>query len=1168
MEWVIILILLLAGWIWRQSVRIGALERQIAALEAHTKTEHHEAKPTLPQTQPARASKPQPQDTREPLLLDTPLPPLYFAQREQQAAGDREPLLLDTPLPDPSNDHGNAAPSAARATDPKIVAQLASPAGPADIQRPPGFAQWLSENGLAWLGGGALALGIIFFLSFAAAQDWFTPTVQLICALLGGAALLGVSEVIRRRDNNLVAALLAGSGVLAFYATAWAAYGGYHFITWPMAAFALTICAAILLGLAFLHGEALGVLAIIAALLTPAIADARAWPDAALTLYTAGVAAAGLAVSWFRRWSWTVTVTLTGLYFWFAGAIAVDDLNRAMALVSISSLGAVGLAASPSGLLSEDAVLPWSRTVALGPTIAVCISSVLLLWVWASIALWPSGAILGPTMIGVLHVMLASYAVRLRTLSPAAFAVAVGALVGGVALYLATRVSRAPLGADAYASMLSASVAIASLALAARARGVARRWVSGAGAAGAALLTLLAATTRESWHSVAAWAPLFIGAAILFACALHAARRVAQEIPDFGVDAWTAGSAALLLIGVESAWASEVRAIGDGAAALLIATVFWWRGWRMTRFAALSAAALSVAHALSPDLIAASLAGAIPLSEALLTLSAAAAALFAASLISRKRERYGAVQEALSSAGVIVVVSAVLLALRWLASQGPGASLDTLSEESLRALTLIAAGYLVLPQPSAQAGFIARWRGHVLIGLGLLYALIQPGLYANPWWGMSPTMVVGPPILDTLLIAFAAPAALAFGAAERLYNHQDNAARIYTAAGGLLVMIWAALSLRRAFHAALMATSEVGLFEGACYGLLFITFALLVALVARLREGPQRPFTADLRRSTNALTWACLGVAVWIIVVVRHPLWGENAPSSSLSRLFAVIAQAWAATLSIGLGRALSRTRDVDPTRFAAAAAAALFAWSFGHAALHVARFDGLSAYAHALWPLSFTIGASAITTRVPGRNTVRAYLNDLEAIWATAVWPALAFAALGLWILFNPWWGLLPPHPDTPATMLLGLTSYGIAAWLSLLAPRVRATRWKVALEQAGIVSCLLHVLVAMTLLARFAYHGVAMAKASAEPLELWTYSALWAIYGGALVAAGTFARRQTLVWSGLALLAIAAGKVFVVDTAQLSGLIRAGSAIGLGIVALTVAWATQRINRGPQPK
>ncbi|MFZ2031483.1 MAG: DUF2339 domain-containing protein [Vitreimonas sp.] len=1167
MEWV--LIVLLAAWIWRQSARVSALEHELAALQARSKTDRRTATPAVPpETEPATPNAPQPDDTREPLLLDTPLPPLFFSQREP-TPDDREPLLLDTPLPEASNDQDAVAASMAPApgivTEQDVIVRAVTPAGPARAQRPGGFAQWLSENGLAWLGGGALALGIIFFLSFAATQDWFTPIVQLVCALIGGAVLLTVSEVVRRQGNELVAALLAASGALAFYATAWAAYGGYHFIAWPMAAVFLTICAAILLGLALLHGEALGVLAIIAALLTPAIADARAWPDAAITLYVIAVAAAGFAVAWLKRWSWTAAVTLTGLYFWFAGALAVDELNRAMALLSMASLGAIVLAARPAAP-NPGAALPWSRATALGPTIAVCVSSVLLLWVWASIALWRSGDILGPTLVGVLQVALASYAVRARKLSPAAFAVAVGALVGGAALYLTTRAPLAPPGADVYPSILAASASVALAALAARARGTARALVAGAGAAGATLLTLLAATTREHWHSVAAWGPLFVGAALLFACAWHIARNVANQEADCGIDAWAAGSAVLLLIGVESAWTPEMRTAGDGAVALLLATVFSWRGWRMARFAALSAAALSVAHALSPDLMMQTLNGAVPLWQALLILSAAAASLFAASLIARERAEHGATSESLSTAGIMVVVTALFMALRWFASRGAHAPLDALSEQALRALTLMAAGFLVLPHPNTQLGFISRWRGHALIGLGLLYALIEPGLNANPWWGASPESIVGPPFLDTLLIAFAAPAALAFGAAERLYNHQRNAARIYAGSGGLLALIWAALSLRRAFHPMAMAASSVGVFEGACYALLFIAFALLVALVARLREGPQRPFAADLQQSTRVLTWVCLGIAAWIMVVARHPWWGEGAPSDGLSRLFAVTAQAWAATLSIALGRALSRTRGVDPARFAAAAAAALFTWSFGHAAIHLAALAGVGAYAHTLWPLAFAIGAAAITTHVPGRATVRAYLDDLEAIWATAVWPALIFAALGLWFLFNPWWGLAPV--STTATLtLLGLASYPLAASLSLIAPKVRAVRGKAQLERVGTIICVLHIFVLITLLTRFLYHGAAMAKSVADPLELWSYSALWAIYGGGLVAAGTFRQAQVLVWSGLALLAITAGKVFVIDTAQLSGLIRAGSAVGLGIVALSVAWATQRMNRGPQP-
>src|SRR6185312_3072691 len=114
----------------------------------------------------------------------------------------------------------------------------------------------------------------------------------------GAVVLLALSEAVRRgkNPNPLIAAMLAAGGAIAFYATAWAAYGGYHFIDWPLAAALLTLCALLLVGLSFLHGEALGVLAIIAALLAPAIADAGAWPTEAVTLYVSVVAAGGFAL--------------------------------------------------------------------------------------------------------------------------------------------------------------------------------------------------------------------------------------------------------------------------------------------------------------------------------------------------------------------------------------------------------------------------------------------------------------------------------------------------------------------------------------------------------------------------------------------------------------------------------------------------------------------------------------------------------------------------------------------------------------------------------------------------------------------------------------------------------------------------------------------------------
>ena len=63
----------------------------------------------------------------------------------------------------------------------------------------------------------------------------------------------------------------------------------------------------------------------------------------------------------------------------------------------------------------------------------------------------------------------------------------------------------------------------------------------------------LAAFTRDDWHGVAAWTPLFVGAALLAVAAWFADRDAADRRKDTATDFWFSAAAGLLLIGVESA---------------------------------------------------------------------------------------------------------------------------------------------------------------------------------------------------------------------------------------------------------------------------------------------------------------------------------------------------------------------------------------------------------------------------------------------------------------------------------------------------------------------------------------------------------------------------------------------------------------------------------------
>jgi uncharacterized membrane protein len=74
---------------------------------------------------------------------------------------------------------------------------------------------------------------------------------------------------------------------------------------------------------------------------------------------------------------------------------------------------------------------------------------------------------------------------------------------------------------------------------------------------------------------------------------------------------------------------------------------------------------------------------------------------------------------------------------------------------------------------------------------------------------------------------------------------------------------------------------------------------------------------------------------------------------------------------------------------------------------------------------------------------------------------------------------------------------------------------------------------------------------------------SGFWALLGFVSLVAGLQRRRRALRLGGLALLALAVGKVFIVDLAALESIWRVGSFLGLGLLLLAGAFAYQRVLR-----
>jgi uncharacterized membrane protein len=163
--------------------------------------------------------------------------------------------------------------------------------------------------------------------------------------------------------------------------------------------------------------------------------------------------------------------------------------------------------------------------------------------------------------------------------------------------------------------------------------------------------------------------------------------------------------------------------------------------------------------------------------------------------------------------------------------------------------------------------------------------------------------------------------------------------------------------------------------------------------------------------------------------------------------------------------------------------------------------------------------------------------------------------------VLFNPRFGLY----------LLTIATAAFMTWISVEA---QDQEWR-SLAATGVVAFIALALVALSLEVHDYFQPLlrsAMSSSerhSIQITEAFSYSALWMLYGAALMFVG-FWRRQALIrWLAIALLAMTAIKVFFVDISLLQRGYRIASFIALGIILLAVSFFYQRARVGTaEPK
>jgi uncharacterized membrane protein len=99
------------------------------------------------------------------------------------------------------------------------------------------------------------------------------------------------------------------------------------------------------------------------------------------------------------------------------------------------------------------------------------------------------------------------------------------------------------------------------------------------------------------------------------------------------------------------------------------------------------------------------------------------------------------------------------------------------------------------------------------------------------------------------------------------------------------------------------------------------------------------------------------------------------------------------------------------------------------------------------------------------------------------------------------------------------------------------------------------------LTLEVRRLYHGPVLTSGPTTDAEQWTYSVVWLAFGVALLIAGIFLRSQPARLASAAVTTLTVAKVFLIDMSDLTGVWRALSFIGLGLVLVGIGWLYQRL-------
>ncbi|MCW3784076.1 DUF2339 domain-containing protein [Defluviimonas salinarum] len=882
-------------------VAVSGLRRQFALLERRAAMLEHEVKDLRARS---RAAPPEvPATPAVPDLPEMPAPPQPPAPELPEAA--EAPPIAPGPWE-------NLPPAAARSSEPVVVARP---------ERGSTLGDWLVANWVYAVSALSLALAGIFLVQYGVENGLLPPPMRVAAAILLGLALIGAGEWLRRRwgdsEHSATAYLpstFSGAGLVSIFGGVLAARQLYELIG-PEVAFAgLLATAALAVVLGWFHGPFLAAVGLLGAAAAPFLVGGESEAPYWLYGYFAVIAGAGLAIDTIRRWAWVSVLALVlghaGAWLTFAGTGGGGWYALTLTvLVALAILiPARGILPDHQGPMLAEAL--WRKGQGGWPHFPTRLAGGAVAAAAVILTLLPAET--GAESL-LVFLCLAALALALTTWSGPAPALSDLTLlpVAGFLLRLGLEgLDRWPLAREFAARAIhlrepeTAPPLTATLLLAlALAVTLAAAWASGGAgrlkpfwAAGAALAAPLTALVMELFWAPSAvlgtytWALHVIGlAAIMVALALGFARADGEDRRR----AAYATLSALSLIALALFLITTKGALTLALSALVVAAAALDRRFRLPEMGLfIQAAVIVLSWRLVIDPGLAWAVDGAALWEVIASYGGAAAAMAAGLFLLSGLERRAARVFLESAFAGYTALTVNVLLTRWLTTRGTGEWVLSHWGLALNAMPWLV--LMLVQLYRLQLGGVLRWLRWAIAGIAALIGfgglLLATGP-ANPLFarfiggpGAPEWRVYGPPVLDTLLVAYGLPGLLLLLGAARL-GHLNRWLRIGLGAVGVaFAALYAGLEIRRLWRGDDL--SVPGVTQGELYS---YTIALMLVGAVLLYQAIARR-SQDLRRI--AMTVIALTIAK-VFLIDASGLSGLTRVASFLALGLSLAALAW-----------------------------------------------------------------------------------------------------------------------------------------------------------------------------------------------------------------------------------------------------------------------------------